>query len=517
MLSRFGLARNRRFGLSVAVAMVAVGVTGLLIGRVWAQNSQTRLTVNGVTPAMLAERTAVLGQLENGLVAIADRMEVSLVSIRARRTIKVDQAMPGIGELFRRFDNGDDEGAPQMPQLRMPSMPRQFKSEAGGSGVVVRADGWILTNDHVVEGADKVTVKLHDGRELEGKVYRDHRSDLALVKIDASGLIPAEFGDSDKVQVGQWAIAFGSPFSLDDTMTMGIISARARQKTIAEGGDARFYPSLLQTDASINPGNSGGPLVDSHGRVIGINVAINSPTGGSVGIGFAIPANTAVNVVGQLISKGKVTRGYLGVGPRSLKPDERAALHVREGGALVESVEEGTPAAKAGLQPEDVILKVNGETVTDDIRFRDLIARVDPGKQVSLKVMRNGKEIDVNAKLEAAPELPGAIVKEKDDESAGGKLGLKVESVNEQNRKAYKLKEGTAGAVIVEIQDSGAAADAGLTVGDVVLKANGADIKSSADLAAAIKNVKSGQRISMVVQRTEGVSTMKVLVGVTVP
>src|SRR5262249_12814434 len=156
--------------------------------------------------------------------------------------------------------------------------PRQYSVKGSGSGVVVRSDGWILTNDHVVDGADKVTVKLSDGRELQGTVRRDFRSDLAMVKVDARDLIPADFGDSDHVRVGPWAIAFGSPFALDHTMTMGIISARARQQTVAEGGQARFYPTLLQTDASINPGNSGGALVDINGHVIGINVLIDSPS-----------------------------------------------------------------------------------------------------------------------------------------------------------------------------------------------------------------------------------------------
>lgn len=512
MQSRFTLLKNKRLGALVA-AMAAVGIAGLLLGRiVWADNSQTRLTVNGVTPAMLAERTAALGNMENGLVAIANRMEVSLVSIRAQRTISTPQGMQGFGDLFRGFGGDDGPDIPRIPRMRIPSLPQQFKSEAGGSGVIVRSDGWILTNDHVVAGADKVTVKLHDGREFEGAVRRDHRSDLALVKINATGLIPAEFGDSDKVQVGQWAIAFGSPFSLDDTMTLGIISARARQKTIAEGADVRFYPSLLQTDASINPGNSGGPLVDSHGRVIGINVAINSPSGGSVGIGFAIPSNTATEVLNQLITKGRVVRGFLGVAPRALKPDERARLGVKEGGALVESLNDDTPASRAGIQPEDVILQVDGKPVADDISFREMIARTEPGKRVNLLVRRNGKDINLSATLGTPPDDQGRLAPAK-DETTGGKLGIKVESVNPENKKAYQLKDNQVGAVVVEVEQGGAASDAGIEPGDVIVKANGADIKSAADLAAAIKSVKSGQHVSMVVQRDK----MKVLISVTVP
>lgn len=513
MQSRFVVAKKKRLGLAVAAAMVAVGFAGLLLGRiVWADNSQTHWTVNGVTPAMLAERTAALGQMENGLVAIANRMEVSLVSIRAQRTMTAPQGMQMLPDLFRQFDQGDGQDMPRMPRLRIPNMPQQFKSEASGSGVVVRSDGWILTNDHVVAGADKVMVKLHDGREYEGTVRRDHRSDLAVIKINATGLIPAEFGDSDKVQVGQWAIAFGSPFSLDDTMTLGIISARARQKLIAEGGDARFYPSLLQTDASINPGNSGGPLVDSHGRVIGINVAINSPSGGSVGIGFAIPSNTATEVLNQLISKGRVVRGFLGVAPRALKPDERTRYGVKEGGALVESVNDDTPASRAGLQPEDVILQVDGKPVADDISFREMIARAEPGKRVSLLVRRNGKDVALSATLGTPPDDQAKLTPSKDEEGSG-KLGIKVESVNAENRKTYQLKDNQVGAVVVEVEQGGAASDAGIEPGDVIVRANGAEIRSSADLAAAMKGVKSGQRVSMVIQRAK----TKILVSVTMP
>jgi serine protease Do len=243
-------------------------------------------------------------------------------------------------------------------------------AEASGSGVIVRSDGYILINDHVVAGADRVTVTLLDGRQFPGKVFRDPKSDLALIKINADNLPAAQLADSDSVRIGQWALAFGSPFALNDTMTVGVVSSLNRREEIGEGGTNRLYPILIQTDASINPGNSGGPLVDVYGRVVGVNVAIESPSGGNVGIGFAIPANTARFIMDQLISKGAVTRGYLGLAPASLSYEDQQRYNIKQG-ALVTEVQDGTPAAKAGFQVEDVIVRYDNKLVAGEATFRD--------------------------------------------------------------------------------------------------------------------------------------------------
>ncbi|NLH98381.1 MAG: PDZ domain-containing protein [Chthonomonadales bacterium] len=485
-----------RAGMLIAAFLVGCALTGSLLTRPSLAEGayQARTQTAAISDAALAQRTSGLASLEDGFVAIAQRVLPTVVSIRARRTVQAGGDVPDINDLFRDFFRGPGGEGPEFRQF-----PRGFRAEGGGSGVVIRPDGWVLTNDHVVGGADKVTVKLEDGREFDGTVRRDYRSDLAVVKIDARDLPVAQFADSDKVRVGQWALAFGAPLALDDTMTLGIISAKKRQQAIAEGTEGRFYPTLLQTDASINPGNSGGPLVDATGRVIGINVAIKSPTGGNVGIGFAIPSNTAKQISDALISKGKVVRGFLGVVPTALTPAQREKYGVKSGGALVETVSENTPAAKAGLQPEDVIVKVNGKDIEDDVDFRNVIAWTNPGETVEIVVRRGGKDVKLTAKLEAAPDLG---VADASGPSAGGsKLGIKVERVTPDSARKYNLGDIQRGVVVVQVEAGSPADEAGVQPGDVILRANGREMTAPADLDRALSGVKSGDRIPLVIRR----------------
>lgn len=518
--------RARGAALGASLLLVGGFVGAAVSHRVRAaEPNQTQLaaTRGAASNALLADRTVALSEMENGFAAIAERMEPSVVSIRTKRTIT--QNVPNMGDFFRQFQGGqggqDDDDTPgqlpfrlgpgQMGPGQMQMTPRRAIVRGAGSGLIVRADGWILTNDHVVDGADTVTVKLHDGREVEGTVRRDFRSDLALVKINASNLVPVDFADSDRVRVGQWAIAFGSPFALDDTMTLGIISARSRQRGITDGSESRFYPSLLQTDASINPGNSGGPLVDARGRVIGINVAINSPNGGNVGIGFAIPANSARRVMDQLMTKGRVTRGFLGFVPRALTPSDRDSYKVTTGGAFVETVSNDTPAAAAGLQPGDVITRFNGKPVADDIALRDMVANTDPGTRVQITVVRNGREQTLTATLEAAKD-PQEMARQT-RESAGAKLGIRVEGVTPESARKYNLNGVNAGVVVVEVQSGSAAEEAGLQPGDVIVTANGAAVRSQTDLQNAVSRLKSGANVNLVVLRDKA----RTLVSVRIP
>ncbi|HXG23069.1 MAG TPA: Do family serine endopeptidase [Chthonomonadales bacterium] len=486
-------SRSRIFiGALIALALVCV----IGISRsVWAAGDQGKAST-GAKTAPILPGTQGLVDLENGFVAIAEKMEPSVVSITVKKTIRATGVDNDLREFF--FDFRGLPGAPDFPRI-FRQMPRQF-AQGAGSGVIVREDGWILTNDHVVSGADKVTVKLHDGREFDGTVRRDYRSDIALVKINASNLTPAEFADSDQVRVGQWAIAFGAPFELQDTMTVGIVSAVSRQTTISDRGQTRFYPSLIQTDASINPGNSGGPLVDIRGRVIGINVAINSPTGGSVGIGFAIPSRTAKMVMEQLITKGKVTRGYLGVLPRALTPDERRRYGVPRGGALITSVSADTPAARAGLQVEDVVLRFDGQPVKDDIHFRELVATTPPGKTVEIVVRRDNREQTLRATLDSAPDLLARTEPPAAGED-GGKLGVRVEPITPEAAKKYNLGNLNTGVVVVEVLPGSPADEVGLQPGDAILRANRRPIKSAEELANLVKSLQSGDSVALVVQR----------------
>ena len=506
-----GIGTSRRRGLgATAAGLLGVGIlSGLMLGRnVIAAEPQTE---KPITAAQVRQATAPLADLEGAFMAIAERMEPSVVSIRVNRTIRTtaQDRMPDIGDLF---------GGGQLPRgFNFPfgNTPQQFRMNGSGSGVIVRSDGWIMTNDHVVDGADKVTVKLADGRELEGTVRRDFRSDIALIKVNASNLVAAEMGDSTKVRVGQWAIAFGSPFELENTMTAGIISARSRQQTIGMGSRGRLYTGLLQTDAAINPGNSGGPLVDIHGRIIGINVAIESPSGGSVGIGFAIPVNTAKFVMEQLISTGKVTRGFLGLVPRALTFAERRDQKTK-GGALIESVSDETPAARAGFEPGDIVTHINGSTVQDDVAFREIVAASKPSSKVEFTVLRGGQQRKLTATLDEAPDPMVAAQRLPQPERPKptmSKLGARIETVTPEIEKKYNLGSGPAGAVVVEVEPGSAAAEAGLAVGDVIIRANGKPMVTANDVDAFSSGLKSGDKVALVIFRQKA----RTLVNVQIP
>ncbi len=497
--------RHVRIRTLVAALVGVSALSGFAVARgVWAAEPQRgRAAVSPpVSDAQVAARTAPLADLESAFEAIAERMQPSVVSIRVDKTVRTASNIPDMGQLFQGFPGFPGLGGGRGFQFRQ--MPQQYHVSGAGSGVIVREDGWILTNDHVAGGADKVTVKLADGREFPGTVRRDFRSDLALVKINASGLVPAELGDSDRVRVGQWAIAFGSPFELDNTMTVGVISARARQQEVSERGEARAYTGLLQTDAAINPGNSGGPLVDIHGHIVGINVAIESPSGGSVGIGFAIPINTAKYVMDQLMTRGHVTRAYLGVGPRALTYDEKQKAGVANG-AMIQSVQEGTPASVAGFQPGDIVVRYNGQPVTDDSAFRDMVARTAPGTRVDVEIIRDGHHQTLTPKVE---EMPANIANGQIDQNgqpqqapeAGGKLGVAVQPVTPEAVQQYNLKGITNGVVVVEVQSGSPAEQAGIQPGDVIIRANNRAVNSAADLSGAVRNAKSGDKVNLVVQ-----------------
>ncbi len=441
-------------------------------------------------------------ELQSAFEQVAERLNPSIVFIKSRQA----PMEAGAGE--QSPFNFQFPGMPRLPNGRrlpqgqqMPLTPR--RSYASGSGVIVREDGYILTNDHVVMGADRVTVELSDGREFVGKVSRDFKSDLALIKIDASGLPAAEIADSDKAKVGQWAIAFGAPFGaeLRNSMTVGVLSALHRSQDIGQGNEQRHYTSLLQTDASINPGNSGGPLVDLYGRVVGINVAIESPTGTNAGIGFAIPGNTARYVMEQLITKGSVTRGYLGLAPQSLSYAQQKTYGT-EKGALVASVESGTPAAKAGFQVEDVVVRYNGQDVAGEPELRDMIARTAPGKTIPVIVRREGKEATLNVTLGTPPDKQVAEKPEPAKAPEKSRLGVSVGDVNDPDLSEQNSKLGIkSGAVIVAVQPGSPASDARLQAGDVITRLAGQKIATADQLKTVAQGLQSGTTVTAVVRR----------------
>lgn len=365
--------------------------------------------------------------------------------------------------------------------------------KASGSGFIVRSDGYILTNNHVVAGADRVTVTLADGRDFKGKVLLDPRTDLAVVKIEASNLPAVSFADSDKVKVGQWAIAIGNPFQLRNTVTVGVVSGLRRE---TDPGFAELdQPEGIQTDAAINPGNSGGPLVDLDGKVMGVNFAIYSNSGQNGGIGFAIPSNAVRFVMDQLINKGKVVRGYLGLAPDDLTPVKAQVYGVKKG-ALVQRVDADSPADKAGVKVSDVITKIDGKAVDSALDLRHMTQAMAPGSVVKLTIVRDKVEKVISVKLGDAPNG----TEEAQTPSAGGKLGLSVEALTPDTAKALGIR-GTMGVVVSAVESGSAADRAGIQEQDVITKINNTAVTNMTTFNAAVKKLKSGDIAVIVIQR----------------
>ncbi len=456
-----------------------------------------------------AEALSMAEAMEGAFVRVAEEASPAVVTIYARRNI----TRPGLG-LQLPDDLRFPFEIPGMRRGREDNVP--IPTRGVGSGVIVRSDGYIITNDHVVSGADRVEVVLSDGRRLEGRVMRDFRSDIALIKVNATGLPAARLGDSDAVRVGQWAIALGSPFDKQNSMTVGVVSALGRREAIGSRFQGqRYYPNLIQTDASINPGNSGGPLLNIRGEVIGINTAIESPTGSFAGIGFAVPINTARFVMEQLITRGKVVRGFFGVNPADVTPEDAQRLKVRQG-ALITAVTEGSPAAQAGIQVEDVVVEYNGKPVRGELDFRDMVARTEPGTVVPVKVVRNGRELTLRVKVGEAPDLEEQMRQREGGQETGRKLGISIERLTPELAERFQLPSGTQGVVISEVVPGSAADDAGLAVGDVILQVDGQRVTSVDEVHRIVQGRRSGETIVFIVRRNtpDGMVTSRLRVEV---
>ena len=388
------------------------------------------------------------------------------------------------------------EGFPQIPGF---GAPRRQKGT--GSGVIISADGYILTNNHVAGDAEQINVKLADGRELKAKVVgKDTETDLAVIKVDAQNLSFARLGDSDKLEQGEWVIALGSPFGLQQTMTAGIVSATGRDLGVAMGQ----FTNFIQTDASINPGNSGGPLINMQGEVVGINTLIFSQTGTSSGIGFAIPSNLATKVYAQLIKTGKVTRGYLGVSLRPISPSlAKAVGYSGTDGALVNDLpRDYSPAASAGLRSGDVIVEFDGKRVTSPKQLTEMVADTPVGKPTQLKYIRDGRAETATVKLGERPSRIGENEQpDKDDpEEAPGKLGVSISDITVQLAREMKLRIAT-GVAITKVQPDSPAGEAGLQRGDVIHRVNRTPITNRQDYFRALASLNGENEITLQVER----------------
>ncbi len=419
-----------------------------------------------------ASFSSVVKRVSPSVVKITTETKAKRVTTRGQR----NQIPPG----FEQFFGGN-----------LPDLQQQMPAQNGlGSGVIISADGYIVTNNHVIDGADTVTVAFTDGRELTAKVVgRDPQTDIAVVKVDAKNLPAVTFADTSKIEVGDRVLAIGNPFGIGETVTNGIISAKSRAIGIL--ADVKGYEDFIQTDAAINPGNSGGALVDVDGRLIGINTAILSRSGGFQGVGLAVPANLVSQVTDSLVKHGRVVRGYLGVNIQSITPALVESFDLKTNkGALVSEVVADAPADKAGLKQGDVITAVNGQPVTDANNLSLQVSTFAPGTKLNLDVLRDGKTKQIAATTEERPGekiLAGRSSRNgrKSDNFApdddGVLNGVAVDDLTPQARQQFRLPERLKGAVIANVDPTSPAAKAGLRAGDVILEINKQPVASAQD------------------------------------
>jgi serine protease Do len=427
---------------------------------------------------------------------LVEKHGAAVVNVSTTQIIRTPQMFQGVPnlpendpfyEFFRRF---------------APQAPHEQEAQSLGSGFIISADGYILTNAHVVDRADKITVRLTDKREFKAKVIgADKRTDVALLKIEASGLPKVTLGNPDQIKVGEWVLAIGSPFGFDSSVTAGIVSAKGRSLP-----QENFVP-FIQTDVAINPGNSGGPLFNMKGEVVGINSQIYSRSGGYMGLSFSIPIDVAMDVVSQLRSNGKVTRGRIGVSIQEVTRELADSFGLpKAGGALISSVEKGGPAEKAGVRASDVILKFDGKVVNSSADLPRIVAATKPGNKVSVQLWRKGSTLDIS--LVVGEIQDEGVVAQRGGHGSGStegasesetRLGVVVSELNDQQKAELQVE----GGLIVEDM-KGPAARSQLQRGDVILAVGNIEIRSADQFNEVLKKVPRGRNIALLVRRSEG-------------
>lgn len=419
---------------------------------------------------------------------LVEKQGPAVVNVSITQTVSQEEMFPQIPDL--------PEGDPFFDFFRrfLPphgGMPREFEAKSQGSGFIISADGYILTNAHVVDGADEVTVRLTDKRDFKAKVIgTDRRTDVALIKINATGLPKVVIGNPAQLKVGEWVAAIGSPFGFENSVTAGIVSAKGRSLP------QENYVPFIQTDAAINPGNSGGPLFNLRGEVVGINSQIYSRTGGYMGVSFAIPIDVAMGVADQLRIHGKISRGWLGVMIQDVTKELAESFGLKKPeGALIAGVEKGSPADKAGMEPSDVVLKFDGKPVGNASELPLLVGATKPGKTVAVQVWRKGASKELSLTVAEAPSEKVARRPGKDD-GAAGRLGLSLRDLTESQKKELQVSHG----ILVE-NAQGTAARAGIRRGDVIMSVLNKDVKNVEHFEQILSGYKAGQTLALLVRR----------------
>ncbi len=468
------------------LAVFAAGAGALpMLSQVVQQNTPAALQLKE-DPAPLGRRAD--GPLPTSYAPIIKKAAPSVVNIYTTRTIKV-RPNPFLDDpFFRRFFGEPD---------RRRQQPRQRKQQSLGSGVIITANGYIVTNNHVVADVDEIKVTTADKKEFKAKVVgTDPKTDLAVLKVDAAGLPAVTITDSDAVEIGDIVFAIGNPFGVGQTVTQGIISAKSR------GIGMLDYEDFIQTDAAINPGNSGGALIDAQGRLIGINTAILSRSGGSQGIGFAIPLNMVKRIMRPLLKDGKVSRGFLGVMIQNVTPELKEAFDLPDRkGALVSGVTPDSAAAKAGIEKGDLIVAFNGKAVKDVRHLRFLVAGTPPSKTATVTVWRDGKRRELKVKLQEMPE--GELTSDAGDTEKDVLRGVTVQQLTDQDRERLNAPDGLQGLLVKDIAGDAPAADAGLRRGDVITQMFNRDVATVADARELLEKHK-GKNVLLHVWRQGG-------------
>lgn len=458
------------------------GISFYIFGRIVSPSRYT-ITSSPRVPSQIIETSKAFSEIANSVSPV-------VANISTTKIVKRESPSFFDDPFFNFFGPSHDFGS-----------PKKWKEQSLGSGVIVSSDGYIITNNHVIEQAEEIKVTLYDKKSFKGKIVgSDPKTDIAVIKINAGNLPTAAWADSDKLQVGEFVLAIGNTFGLSHTVTMGIISAVGRASV-----GITDYEDFIQTDAAINPGNSGGPLVNIKGEIIGINTAIFSKTGGYQGIGFAVPSNLVRSVMEDLIKYGKKTRGWLGVSIQRLTPELAEKFGIKDlDGALVGDVVKGSPAEKAGIMRGDIVLEYNGKKVKDADSLRNTVAQTKAGVQVNIKILRKGKEYNLAVTITESPKEPGeAKIESVPEDARGGEAlaGLEVVELAKEMAQQLGLNRDEKGVVILKVEAGSAAEEAKLKKGDVIQEIDAKKVATINDFNKIASAIKPGATVLLFINR----------------